>query len=325
MGKIGIVGGAGYVAGELLRCLIHHEETEIVFVHSHSMPGKPISGQHEDLFWNKTITFSNQVDSEVDLVFLCLGHGNSRKFLAQYRWAEHTRFIDLSADFRLKDQCTWNGHAFVYGLVELNHEAIRSAKYVANPGCFATAIQLGLLPLAKRGFLNQEVHIHAVTGSTGAGQEPSANSHFSWRNNNLSIYKPFVHQHLAEISESLEAVQGRRVHSLNFLPLRGGFSRGIFASMYCSTPLDEDELNGLFSTYYHQAQFTHISEGEVHLKQVVNTNHCLLRVQKLQDKVLITSILDNLLKGAAGQAIQNMNIMFDLPESCGLQLKANYF
>lgn len=323
--KCGIVGGTGYVAGELLRCLVHHPEVEIDFVYSHSQPGKVVSGVHQDMFFNNELVFTDQINPNVDVLFLCLGHGNSRKFLSENSFATHTRIIDLSNDFRMQADAQFEGKNFVYGLVELNKEKIQQAENIANPGCFATAIQLALLPLAKEHLLNDEVHIHAITGSTGAGQSLTETAHFSWRNNNLSIYKAFAHQHLGEITENVKALQNNFDHSLNFLPLRGDFTRGIFASMYTRCDLPEEALVTLFEEYYKDAAFTYLSKNAIHLKQVVNSNYCLLQVQKIDGKVLVTSIIDNLLKGAAGQAIQNMNLMFGLEESTGLNLKANYF
>ncbi|WP_417602269.1 N-acetyl-gamma-glutamyl-phosphate reductase [Owenweeksia hongkongensis] len=323
--KAGIIGGTGYVAGELIRLLVNHPNVKIDFIYSHSQPGQSVASVHEDLFAFESLQFTDQVNPNVDVLFLCLGHGNSKKFLENHTFSPNTKVIDLSNDFRLEADSEFLGKKYVYGLPELNKEKIANAGYIANPGCFATAIQLALLPLATGGFLKNEVHINAITGSTGAGQSPSATTHFSWRNNNLSIYKAFSHQHLGEIGESLVSLQPDFDKALNFLPLRGDFTRGIFASAYTNCEISEEELSALYKSYYEDAPFTKISANGINLKQVVNTNFCLLQVQKIDGKVLITSVIDNLLKGASGQAIQNMNLMFGLNESTGLNLKASYF
>ncbi|WP_417608220.1 N-acetyl-gamma-glutamyl-phosphate reductase [Owenweeksia hongkongensis] len=323
--KAGIIGGTGYVAGELIRLLVNHPNVKIDFIYSHSQPGQSVASVHEDLFAFESLQFTDQVNLNVDVLFLCLGHGNSKKFLENHTFSASTKVIDLSNDFRLEADANFLGKEYVYGLPELNKEKITNAGYIANPGCFATAIQLALLPLAKGGFLKNEVHINAITGSTGAGQSPSATTHFSWRNNNLSIYKAFSHQHLGEIGESLVSLQPDFDKALNFLPLRGDFTRGIFASVYTNCEISEEELSALYISYYEDAPFTKISGNGINLKQVVNTNFCLLQVQKIDGKVLIISVIDNLLKGASGQAIQNMNLMFGLNESTGLNLKTSYF
>lgn len=323
--KAGIIGGTGYVAGELIRLLVNHPNVEIDFIYSHSQPGQAVASVHEDLFAYDELKFTDQVNPAVEVLFLCLGHGNSKKFLENNSFSANTKVIDLSNDFRLKAYADFLGNQYVYGLPELNKSKIAQAGYIANPGCFATAIQLALLPLANAGLLQNEVHVNAVTGSTGAGQLPSATTHFSWRNNNLSIYKAFNHQHLGEIGESLTSLQPDFDKALNFLPLRGDFTRGIFASAYTNTDISEAELVTLYQDFYKDLPFTRISENSINLKQVVNTNYCLLQVQKIDGKVLITSVIDNLLKGASGQAIQNMNLMFGLDETTGLNLKANYF
>ena len=322
--KAGIIGSSGYVAGELLRCLIHHPHVQIDFLYSHSLPGENVSDVHQDLIHLEKMEFSADINKEVDVVFLCLGHGNSTKFLEANSFASKTKIIDLSNDFRLKNNNEFQGKNFIYGLTELNISSIKQAKYIANPGCFATAIQLALLPLAHHKKLNDDVHIHAITGATGAGQGLNETSHFAWRNNNVSIYKAFNHQHLDEIGETITSQQPEFNQELNFLPVRGDFSRGIFASAYMKTNLSEPELIDLYQAYYANAPFTHVSKNTVHLKQVVNTNNCFLQVQKIEDKVLVTSVIDNLLKGAAGQAIENMNMMFALNQVTGLELKATY-
>jgi len=323
--KIGIVGGSGYVAGELLRSLIHHPKVSIDFIYSHSHAGKQAVELHQDLFTHPELVFTDKVNSEVDVLFLCLGHGNSSKFLSSYQFSEHTKVIDLSNDFRLTSDAVFEGKEFVYGLVDLNREKIKKAKYIANPGCFATGIQLGLLPLAKHQLLKNEVHINAITGSTGAGQALTETSHFSWRNNNISTYKEFSHQHLGEIGESLVSLQKDFDKELNLIPVRGDFTRGILATIYTQSSLSEQELIKLYKEFYAEEPFTHVVESTVNLKQVVNTNYCLIQVKKHGNKVLITTVVDNLVKGAAGQAIQNMNLICGLEEQTGLNFKASYF
>lgn len=319
--KVGIIGGAGYTAGELLRLLINHPETEIAFVQSESQAGQSVSFIHHDLLDELDMDFSEKMTEEPDLLFICAGHGRSRIFLEKNDISERIKIIDLSADFRHSE----NANGFVYGLPELNRELIKKADKIANPGCFATAIQLALLPLAKNGQLNNEVHIHAITGSTGAGQKPISTTHFSWRNNNVSIYKPFAHQHLKEIGESLNKLQPNFESNLNFLPIRGDFPRGIFASLYTHFEGSEIEANAWFQDYYTGHPFVKITSKNPALKQVVNTNNCLIHLKKIDNKLLIISSIDNLLKGASGQAVQNMNLLFGLPETTGLKLKASYF
>ena len=319
--QVGIVGSGGYVAGELIRCLVHHPQVAISFIYSSSQSGKRVSEVHEDLCHYPELLFTNNLDEKADVVFLCLGHGNSIQFLNENSFPDSTKIIDLSNDFRLKN----DANGFVYGLVELNKSTITKAHKIANPGCFATAIQLGLLPLAKANLLKNDVHVNAITGSTGAGQSLSATSHFSWRNNNVSVYKAFNHQHLGEIGESIVSLQNGFDSDINFLPVRGNFTRGIFATQYTQCDLSEEELIDLFKTFYKDAAFTFVSDKTIHLKQVINTNNCFIQVQKMGNKVLVTSIIDNLLKGAAGQSIQNMNIMFGIEESTGISFKASYF
>lgn len=323
--QVGIAGSAGYTAGELLRILINHPKAEIKFAYSTSNAGNPVSDIHQDLLGETSLKFTDTVDANVNVVFLCLGHGNSKKFLEQHTFASHTKIIDLSNDFRFQKDAVFQGETFVYGLPEFQKNAIKDAKHIANPGCFATAIQLALLPLAKAGLLTHDVHIHAVTGSTGAGQSLSETSHFTWRNNNFSYYKPFTHQHLGEISETLTTLQGSLTTELNFMPYRGDFTRGIFVTAYTQFEGSIEEAKALYKTFYKESIFTTVSDTELHLKQVVNTNKCLLHVHKHQNKLLITSCIDNLLKGASGQAVHNMNLMFGLPETTGLHLKAAYF
>ncbi len=322
--KVGIVGGAGYTAGELMRILVHHPEVEISYVHSNSHAGQPVYAVHNDLVGDTDMSFTNEL-GEADVIFLCLGHGKSLEFLNVTRLPGNPKVIDLSQDFRInqffqdRDNNCWE---FVYGLPECNRLQIQKADYIANPGCFATAFELALLPLAKAGKLADEVHVNGITGSTGAGQAPTATTHFSWRNNNISIYKPFTHQHLREVRKTLEITAGNTIPDLNFIPVRGDFTRGIFLSAYTRTNLELSELTELYRQYYADAAFTLVCENEISLKEVINTNKCLLRVEKSGNKVLITSVIDNLLKGASGQAVQNMNLMFGLNEKSGLGLKA---
>ncbi len=322
--KVGIVGGSGYTGGELLRILLQHPEVQISFVFSTTKAGMPISKAHPDLLAVTNLEFTQKVDASVAVLFLCLGHGNSSKFLQEYTFSESTKIIDLSNEFRLKDSANFQNKSFVYGLPEFHRSTIAEANYIANPGCFATAIQLALLPLADAGLLTEDVHVNATTGSTGAGVQPSSTTHFSWRNNNISWYKPFSHQHLSEIQESLDTLQKAQT-SLFFLPQRGNFTRGIFATAYTAFNGTLEEAKQLYAKFYQTHPFTQLSEDEIHLKQVVNTNYCHLHLLKHGDTLLITSAIDNLLKGASGQAVQNMNLMFGLEESTGLQLKGSYF
>lgn len=324
MKRLGIIGGSGYTGGELIRILLNHPEAEIDFVFSTTRAGKPISSAHADLLGTIDMNFTGAINPQVDVVFLCLGHGNSTKFLNENQFSDNTKIIDLSNDFRLQKNATLNGKQFIYGLPELNKPEIKKANFIANPGCFATAIQLGLLPLAKAGLLGNDVHVNAVTGSTGAGVSPSATTHFSWRNNNVSWYKPFTHQHLGEIKESLKSLQ-EDTGALFFLPNRGNFTRGILATAYTQFLGSEEEAVQLFKDFFKNAEFTQIAEEPIHLKQVVNTNQCHVHLHKHNDTLLITSAIDNLLKGASGQAVQNMNLMFGFEESEGLQLKAGVY
>ncbi|WP_316834016.1 N-acetyl-gamma-glutamyl-phosphate reductase [Pedobacter nutrimenti] len=320
--KAGIIGGAGYTGGEMLRILVNHPSVEIAFVHSNSNEGNLISDVHTDLFGDTDLRFTGTLSADIDVLFLCVGHGDAKKFLAANPIAPSIKVIDLSQDFRLKANAS---NQWVYGLPELNREAIRTANYVANPGCFATCIQLALIPLAAKGLLKGEVQINATTGSTGAGQSLAATSHFSWRNNNLSVYKAFEHQHLNEIGESLVQLDAGFDSVLNFIPQRGDFTRGILASVYTESHLSAEELQELYTSYYEGHAFTHVSARNIDLKQVVNTNKGLVHVEKHGNKVFVVSIIDNLLKGASGQAVQNMNLMFGLEERQGLALKAAAF
>ena len=319
--EAGVIGGAGYTAGELIRILLYHPEVNLNFVYSTSQPGRPVHSIHQDLIGETELKFTNLINKEADVVFFCLGHGNSRKFLSENEFSERTKIVDLSTDFRMKS----NDHAFVYGLPEINKDKIQSASFIANPGCFATAISLAILPLAQAGLLLEDVHVNAVTGATGAGTSLSKTTHFTWRDNNFSAYKSFEHQHLQEIGQSLKQLQENHSAAINFIPNRGNFSRGIHATAYTKFEGNLEEAKLMYSEFYKNAAFTLITEEELHLKQVVNSNKCLLRLQKFDDKLLITSVIDNLLKGASGQAVQNMNLMFGFEEKTGLNLKASYF
>lgn len=328
--KAGIIGGAGYTGGELIRLLIHHPDTSISFIHSRSNAGKQITSVHQDLLGETDLKFSGKLSKDVDVLFLCLGHGESRKFLSENKISDKVKIIDLANDFRLNNQSKIGKRKFIYGLPELNKEEIKKASNVANPGCFATTIQLGLLPLAKAGLL-KDIYTTGITGSTGAGQSLSATSHFSWRENNIQAYKTLTHQHLGEIHQSLHQLQQSFPGSplgageLNFVPWRGDFTRGIFISsqMYCDESLIE--LNKLYEVFYSGHPFTHLTKEPVFLKQVVNTNNCIIQLEKVGSMLVLHSVADNLLKGASGQAVQSMNLMFGLEETTGLKLKANYF
>jgi N-acetyl-gamma-glutamyl-phosphate reductase len=313
--KIGIIGGAGYTGGELLRILIHHPEAEIVYVNSKSQAGKPVYSTHTDLLGDTDLIFSDELHTNVDVIFLCSGHGESKKFLVAHPEFKAVKIIDLSTDFR--DQ----SEGFVYGLAELQRDKIRQANHVANPGCFATSIELALLPLASAGLIHDDVHVSAVTGSTGAGQSLSPTGHFSWRSNNISIYKAFTHQHLTEIGMVISSFQGAKP-TVNFIPYRGTFTRGIMANVYTKFAGTLEEAKTLYRNYYAEHPFTHISNSPVDLKQVINTNKCLISLEVQEGNLLITSVIDNLTKGASGQAVQNMNLMFGLEETAGLRLKS---
>ena len=316
--KTGIIGAAGYTAGELFRILINHPEVEIVFAHSNSNAGNPVHEVHTDLIGDTDLIFTDQLEfDKVDVIFLCMGHGVSKTFLEENKVPDSVKIIDLSTDFRHKAE----GNEFVYGLPELNGEDIKGCNKLANPGCFATSIQLALLPLAAKGLLHSDVHVNAITGSTGAGQKPTGTTHFSWRNNNISVYKAFGHQHLKEITESVVQLQSDFKHAINFVPVRGDFARGIMAAVYTDCDLSEEKLKELYADYYADHAFTHVVNKNPHLKQVVNTNKAVVYVEKHGNKAFIISMIDNLLKGASGQAVQNMNIMFGLDEKTGLNLK----
>ena len=347
--NVGIIGGAGYTGGELIRLLVHHPEVNIAFIHSKSSAGKPVSHIHSDLIGETKLRFTDELHDDIDVMFLCVGHGEAKKFLAENEVAKSVKVIDLSQDFRLAHHAKFafspevsdgnpivaegdNDRDFVYGLPELNREIIRSAQNIANPGCFATGIQLGLLPLAKAGLLDN-VYTTGITGSTGAGQSLSSTSHFSWRANNVQAYKTLSHQHLNEIHESIHQLQssfpitpgGNSKMGLNFIPWRGDFTRGIFISSQIDCELRQQELSDLYENYYQDHPFTWVSNEPIFLKQVVNTNKCVIQLEKVGTKLVIHSAIDNLLKGASGQAVQNMNLVSGLDESAGLNLKANFF
>lgn len=320
--KVGLIGGAGYTAGELIRLLHNHPETELIFVNSTSNAGNLLRDVHAGLLGETDMRFTDQLPyDKIDVLFFCVAHGDTKAFMASNQVPDHLKIIDLSTDYRHKATC----NNFVYGLPELNSEAIKTASRVANPGCFATAIQLALLPLAKAGLLNNEIHTNALTGSTGAGVKPGATSHFSWRENNISVYKPFGHQHLKEITESLLQLQPGFSADINFIPVRGNFTRGIFATVYLDFKGKIEEAKDLFVNYYKDSPFTFVTDVNPDLKQVVNTNKCILYLEKHGDKLLIISCIDNLLKGASGQAVHNMNLMYGLDERMGLRLKASAF
>lgn len=322
--KAGIIGGAGYTGGELIRLLIHHPGAAVSFIHSRSHAGQPVHTVHQDLLGETGLRFSSELSDDIDVLFLCLGHGESKKFLSENNIPGKIKIIDLANDFRLAADAQAGNRRFTYGLPELNREAIQSAQHIANPGCFATAIQLGLLPLAGAGLL-QEVYTTGITGSTGAGQSLAQTSHFSWRSNNIQAYKTLTHQHLAEIGQSLQQLQPAGGIDLSFVPWRGDFTRGIFISSTLRCPLSLEELQTLYTGFYSGHPFTHISREPIFLKQVVNTNKAVIQLEKSGDKLVVHSAIDNLLKGASGQAVQNMNLLFGLPETTGLLLKANYF
>lgn len=318
--RAGITGAAGYTAGELIRILVNHPDVEIVFAHSESNAGKAVADVHEGLIGDTDAVFCSEFDLDsIDVLFLCSGHGRSTSFWEEHQPRKGLKVIDLAQDFRDESQ------GYIYGLPEWRGKELETAGKVANPGCFATAIQLALLPLASKGLIKDEVEVTAITGSTGAGVKPGATTHFSWRNDNISSYKVFEHQHLAEICRNLDIIQGREPVRINFIPMRGDFSRGIFASIHTECGLSEEEALNLYRDYYKDAAFTFVCDSPVDLKQVVNTNKCVLHLQKHGSKIVITSVIDNLLKGASGQAVQNMNIIFGLPQDRGLKLKASAF
>lgn len=320
--KAGIIGGAGYTAGELIRILLNHPMVELVFVNSTSNAGNRLTDVHGGLLGETDMSFTDQLSyDKIDVLFFCTPHGDTKKFMQANDLPEHLKIIDLSTDYRHKAE----GNNFVYGLPEMNKEEIKKSSHIANPGCFATAIQLGLLPLAKAGLLNTEIHVNAITGSTGAGVKPSATSHYSWRDNNISVYKAFEHQHLTEIKQSLIQLQNDFSQDINFIPVRGNFTRGIFVSTYLNYSGTIEEVEKLFEEFYKDSPFVIVSDKNIDLKQVVNTNKCAIHVEKHGNKLLILSCIDNLVKGASGQAVHNMNLIFGLEETLGLKLKASAF
>jgi N-acetyl-gamma-glutamyl-phosphate reductase len=323
--NVGIIGGSGYTAGELIRILMFHPNTKLDFVYSTTNAGKPLSVAHHDLLGDIEMNFTDTVNPNVNVVFLCLGHGKSISFLEKNQLASHTKVIDLGNDFRLTEDKEFNGKSFVYGLPELNKTSIEKAQYIANPGCFATAIQLALLPLAANELLNKDVHINATTGSTGAGISPSETTHFSWRSNNMSHYKAFEHQHLGEINQSVIQLQSNYTNELIFVPNRGDFARGIFATLYTTVEDSLEDLVDKYKAFYKEQPFVTVTTTNINMKQVVQTNKCIISLMKKGNRLLITSVIDNLVKGASGQAVQNMNLMFGLDETTGLHLKPSGF
>lgn len=322
--RVGIIGGAGYTGGELIRLLINHPSAEMIYIHSKSNAGKGVHAVHHDLVGVTDIEFTYEMNDEIDVLFLCVGHGDSLKFLQENEVPAHIKIISLSQDFRLKEKSVYKERRFVYGLPEINREQIKKAENIANPGCFATGIELGLLPLAKMGLL-RDVFTTGITGSTGAGQSLSPTSHFSWRENNVQAYKTLTHQHLHEINETLNALSGNSSASIHFVPWRGDFTRGIFVTsqIKCLEPLNK--IYEAYEKFYEGHPFVTFSKEPIFLKQVVNTNNGLIHLEKEGDILVVHSVVDNLLKGASGQAVQNMNLMFGLEETEGLRLKANYF
>jgi N-acetyl-gamma-glutamyl-phosphate reductase len=323
MKNVGIIGGSGYTGGELIRLVLQHPALKLSFVYSTTRSGKSLNSVHQDLLGSVSLDFTDSIESDIDILYLCLGHGNSKTFLKEHSFSDKTIIIDLGNDFRLEADQAFEGRNFVYGLPELQKEKIENSKSIANPGCFATAIQLALLPLANQNLINGPVHINATTGSTGAGVGLSTTNHFSWRNNNLSWYKPFTHQHLGEIHQSLEQLDSPS--ELYLIPQRGDFTRGIFTTLYTSFEGSLEEAKKYYHTFYAFHPFTQISDQEVSLKSVINTNYCFIHLHKYQNKLLITSVIDNLVKGASGQAIQNTNLIMGWEENLGLNLKASIF
>jgi N-acetyl-gamma-glutamyl-phosphate reductase len=320
--KVGIVGGAGYTAGELLRLLVNHPDVEIVFVNSSSHADCSVTDVHEGLYGDTDLMFTAKLPLDaIDCLFICSGHGKSKVFMEQHDIPSGLKIVDFSQDYRLAAE----NNDFVYGLPEMNKTYISGARHIANPGCFATCIQLGLLPLAVNNLLKSEIVVNAITGSTGAGVKPGDTTHFSWRDNNLSIYKPFVHQHLPEIKQSLRQLQHSFDSDITFIPFRGDFPRGIFASTLVNCGEELDVLYSRYVEFYKDSPFVHVIQKNIDLKQVVNTNKCLIHLEKHDGKLLIASCIDNLLKGASGTAVQNMNLLFGLPETAGLKLKPSAF
>jgi len=323
--SIGIIGGSGYTAGELLRILVNHPNAQIDFVYSTTNAGKPITSVHNDLLGDIDLNFTAAVNPNVNVVFLCLGHGKSITFLNNNTFSDTTKIIDLGNDFRLAKDARFNSKIFIYGLPELNRNDILTADYIANPGCFATAIQLALLPLAENGLLTDTVHVNATTGSTGAGVQPSATTHHSYRNNNMSHYKAFEHQHLGEITESIKRLQPNYGGEILFIPNRGDFTRGIFATLYTKSDTDFKKVAETYEDFYKNDPFVTVTTDSISLKQVIQSNKCIISLEQKGGYLLVTSIIDNLVKGASGQAVHNMNLMFGLEETTGLRLKSSGF
>ncbi len=322
--KVGIIGGAGYTGGEMIRLLINHPEVELIFVHSKSNAGRPLHSVHQDLTGETDLHFCDVPNNDVDVLFLCVGHGDSKKFLEENDFAYHVKIISLSQDFRLSVNSAFKNRTFIYGLPEINRDSIKTANNIANPGCFATAIELGLLPLAKANEI-KDVYTTGITGSTGAGQSLSTTAHFSWRQSNIQAYKSLTHQHLNEINESLNSLSTNSSADIHFIPWRGDFTRGIFITSQLKSASSLDNIYKMYHEYYHGHPFVKVSREPIFLKQAVNTNNCFIHIEKEQDNLVVHSAMDNLLKGASGQALQNMNLMFGLDETMGLKLKANYF
>ena len=317
--KVGIIGAAGYTGGELLRILTYHPDVQIVWAVSRSNFGKPVYDVHADLFGDTELKFAEQPTEKADVVFFCTAHGETGKLMAEYNFPNDVKIIDMTNEFRVGDT------GFVYGLPEINRDKIKSCSKLANPGCFATAIQLALVPALKAGIILSDIQVSAVTGSTGAGQKLSATSHFSWRNNNFSVYKAFTHQHLAEINQTKDLLMPSLQKPIHFIPYRGDFARGIIASVWFTCDKTEDEVKEIYRQCYENEPFTHFYEGNLYLKQVVNTNKCIVSIKKEGDQLLVQSVIDNLVKGAVGQAVENMNLMFGLDEKAGLRLKPSGF
>ncbi len=318
--NVGIIGAAGYTAGELIRILVHHPQVKIDYIQSESQAGKKADEIHKDLVGDLDLTFTSNISAAVDVVFICKGHGESKKILSAHSELYQTKIIDLSQDFRLAGD-----HEFIYGLPESNLAEVKGTKYLANPGCFATAIQLSLLPAVAGGLITNDIHISGITGSTGAGQSFSETSHFSWRNNNASVYKPFTHQHLSEIGETFVGINSGFDSSIHFIPYRGAFTRGIIITSYFETSASEEELQERYQSFYQDHEFTHVINQNPDLKMVINTNKCVVSPSVIEGRAMIISVIDNLLKGASGQAVHNMNLMFGLDQTEGLHLKSSNF
>ena len=323
MKKIGILGGSGFTGGELIRILLNHPKLKIKFIYSLSQNGKNVYEIHPDLLGKTDIIFSDQISTDIDVLFLCLGHGKSRIFLDKYNFKSDTIIIDLSSDFRLTNNNKYKSRNFLYSLPEFNREKIKQSKSIANPGCFATAIQIGLLPLMANNLIKNDIHVNAITGSTGAGRISSDTNNFNWRNNNLSIYKPFNHQHLNEIYQTLNIMGNNS--KIYFVPYRGNFTRGIFTSIYMKFDDEIENIKSIYKDFYESHPFTFLSKNDINLKEVINTNNCHVNIECHESIIHITTVIDNLLKGASGQAVQNLNIIFGYEESLGLNFKGSIY